>query len=105
MADEKLYDMSITAEKTTRIKLPKYGKVESVQLRPRAMFQGLFVRKGTMTVWVSTDDRKVITKASIKVPVAHVNLVLDKVTGPGDDAWVAADEPEPEPRRTRRRRQ
>jgi hypothetical protein len=41
-----------------------------------------------MTLWVSDDARRLVTKAAIKVPVAHVNLVLDHVTGPGDDRWV-----------------
>jgi hypothetical protein len=91
MADEKMYDLTLKTEKEQVIKLPNYGKVESVQIEPSASFQGLFVRKGKMTVWVSGDERKVITKASIKVPVAHVNLVLDKVSGPGDDEWVVAE--------------
>jgi len=106
MADEKLYDLTIKAEKQEEVKLPHYGKIDSMQLEPEAAFQGLFVRKGKMTVWVSEDDRKVITKASIKVPVAHVNLVLDKVTGPGDDEWVATDvKKKMTPKRTRRKRQ
>lgn len=88
MADEKLYDLTLRAAKKVGIGLPNHGKVNSVQLEPEAAFQGLFVRSGKMTVWVSDDDRRVITKAAIKVPVAHVNLVLDKVSGPGDDAWV-----------------
>jgi len=89
MADEKLYDLSIKALKEQSVKLPKYGKIASVVLKPVAAFQGLFVRRGSMKIWVSDDDRKIITKASIKVPVAHVNLLLEDVSGPGTDQWVA----------------
>ena len=104
MADEKLYDLTIKALEEQSVKLPKYGNVESIVFEPEAAFQGLFVRKGKMKVWVSEDDRKIITKASIKIPLAQVHLVLDKVTGPGDDKWVAKKEIEERIVRTRRRR-
>jgi hypothetical protein len=91
MADEKLYDLEVTSRKTQRIKLPRYGKVESVMLEPAASFQGLFVRKGKMTLWVSEDERRLITRADIQVPVADVHLILQDVDGPGEDDWVADD--------------
>ena len=106
MADEKLYDLTVNALKEEKIKLPDRGRVSSVVLEPEAAFQGLFVRKGKMKLWVSQDDRRIITKASIKVPVAHVNLVLQEVSGPGDDRWVKPAEEErkkPVRRRARRR--
>ena len=59
-----------------------------VLLEPEAAFEGLFVRKGKMRLWVSEDDRRLITKATIKVPVASLVLKLKEVTGPGDDIWV-----------------
>ncbi len=101
MADEKLYDLEVKSHKAEKVKLPRFGKVSTVMLEPEAAFQGLFVRKGKMVLWVSDDDRRLIARASIKVPVAHVNLVLDKVTGPGEDVWV---NPEPEKPKKRRRR-
>jgi hypothetical protein len=55
-----------------------------------------------MTLWVSDDDRRLIARASIKVPVAHVNLVLDKVTGPGEDVWVNSEPEKPKKRRRRK---
>lgn len=88
MADEKLYDLTVKALDQERLTLGNYGKVETVKLEPKAKFQGLFVRKGKMTLWVTEDDRQLIARAAIKVPVAHVNLVLEKVSGPGEDSWV-----------------
>lgn len=105
MADEKLYDLTVKSLKEDTVKLKRFGKVASVVLEPEAEFQGLFVRKGKMRLWVSEDDRRIITKAAIEVPVANVNLVLDNVGGPGDDAWVNQDgEDEAPKKRTRRRR-
>lgn len=88
MADEEIYDLEVKALKKGKVKLRKYGKVESVLLEPKASFDGLFVRKGTMRLWVSEDERRLITRADVSVPVADVHLVLDRVTGPGEDAWV-----------------
>ena len=74
--------------KEGRKKLAKQEPVPSVKLKPTATFEGLFVRKGEMEVWVSTDPRRIITMASAKIPVASIRLVLDEVKGPGDDFWV-----------------
>ena len=99
MADEKIYDLSVRALKEEPVKLPRHGTVESVLFQPTAEFQGLFVRKGKLRIWVSGDERRIITKAAIKIPVANVNLLLDQVTGPGEDRWV---QDEPEKRKVRR---
>ena len=88
MADEKLYNLHVRSLKKERVKVSRIGKVDTVLLEPEAKFQGLFVRKGKMRLWVSEDERRLITKATIKVPVASVVLKLKEVTGPGDDIWV-----------------
>lgn len=88
MADEKLYDLVVKALEQVSLKLKRYGKVDTVKLEPEAKFQGLFVRKGKMILWVTEDARRLIARASVKVPVAHVHLVLDTVSGPGEDSWV-----------------
>ncbi len=88
MADEKLYNLYVKSLKKERVRVSRIGKVETVLLEPEAKFDGLFVRKGKMRLWVSEDDRRLITKATIKVPVASVVLKLKEVTGPGEDIWV-----------------
>ncbi|MBU0677566.1 MAG: DUF3108 domain-containing protein [Verrucomicrobia bacterium] len=92
MADEKLYDLSIEAIKTEKIELDKYGEVTSVLVKPEAEFQGLFVRKGEVRMWVSEDDRHIMTFMTGSVPVASIKLRLHKVVGPGDDKWILKDE-------------
>jgi hypothetical protein len=62
--------------------------VDVTRIEPEAAFNGLFMRKGKITVWVSRDDRRVCTRVDAEVPVANIHIVLDKVLGPGDDAWV-----------------
>ncbi len=102
MADEKIYDLNLRAHRREEIELERYGNVESIEIEPTAEFEGLFVRRGKMTVWVSEDERRLLTQASINVPVGNVHVKLHEVTGPGDDFWL--DPQDPSRRRRGRRR-
>ncbi len=89
MADDKIYDLLVRVLKVEDVKLPLYGKVKCIKIEPEAAFQGLFVRKGKMTVWVSSDDRRLMTMAVIDTPFANVKLLLDSVDGTGCDSWMS----------------
>ena len=88
MADEKVYDLTLKPIKKERMKVSGQGKIEVIRIEPVAAFNGLFVRKGKMTIWTSTDKRAVWTRVEADTPFANVKVVLDKVEGPGDDRWV-----------------
>jgi hypothetical protein len=88
MSDEKLYDLKVTTGGVEKVKLEHYGQVESLKLNPEAAFQGVFVRKGKMEVWLSNDNRRIITKLLLETPFANVRLLLKSVEGPGEDNWV-----------------
>ncbi len=89
MADEKLYDLILHTYEVDKISLPSYNdKVPSLRMFPEAMFDGLFVRKGKATVWVSRDPRRLLTFAKIKVPFGRARIKLQSVSGPGDDFWI-----------------
>jgi hypothetical protein len=88
MADEKIYDLSVTAGPIEFMKMPRYGRVQTLRITPEASFQGLFVRKGRMTLWISQDARRIATRIQATVPVADVHINLHEVKGPGDDMWV-----------------
>ncbi len=96
MADEKLYDLSIKADKIETFSVGRFGKVPCVKLEPQAAFGGIFVRKGRMWMWVSDDPRQLCTKMAARVPVASVYIYLTEVHGPGDDFWVKSQEKEEE---------
>lgn len=89
MADEKLFDVMVKTEEYERVRLPRYGRVRSLRMEPQAAFDGVFVRAGRMWMWVSDDDRRVATRISAEVPIARVHLTIDRVRGPGNDAWVS----------------
>jgi hypothetical protein len=88
MADEKIYDLTVTAGPVESMKMPRYGRVKTLRITPEASFQGLFVRKGRMTLWISQDARRIATRIQATVPVADVHINLHEVRGPGDDMWV-----------------
>lgn len=88
MADEKMYDLIVDAETSVKMKLPGFGSVSGVKIRPTAAFQGIFVRTGEVTMWVSEDPRRICTRIMASVPVANVRLNIVDVDGPGDDFWV-----------------
>lgn len=88
MSDEKIYDLWLESKGAERVRLQHYGRVRSVEVEPEAAFEGLFVRRGKITFWVSDDERRVMTKMVGHIPVASIRLVLHKVTGPGNDSWI-----------------
>jgi hypothetical protein len=90
MSDEKIYDLFIKTFKIEPVDLPHYDrKISCLTLKPEAMFDGLFVRKGKATVWVSRDPRHLLTYAKVSTPFGRVSLTLHEVSGPGDDFWIA----------------
>ena len=89
MSDDKVYDLTIRGTAVEDVALDRYGKVRSVRLDPEAAFDGLFIHKGKISIWVSDDARRVCTRIVGEVPVASVRVQLAEVRGPGKDAWVA----------------
>ena len=88
MTDEKLYELSVEAGKTERVALENYGKVACIKMEPKGKFNGMFVRKGRMWLWLSDDERYTICRAVASVPVASIKIMLKNVRGPGDDFWT-----------------
>jgi len=88
MTDEKVYDVWVKTGLLESISLPGYGRIPSLRVDPEAAFNGLFMRKGKITVWVSNDERHIVTRIMASVPVASIKVVLEDVRGPGDDFWI-----------------
>ncbi len=89
MADEKVYDLILHTFENKKISLSNYkDKVKSLKMVPEAMFDGLFVRKGKLTLWVSRDPRRLMTVAKAGTPIGPVYIKLKTVKGPGDDFWI-----------------
>jgi len=89
MSGAKIYDIFIKAFKIEPIDLPHYDReIPCLTIKPEAMFDGLFVRKGKATVWVSRDPRHLLTYAKVSTPFGRVSMTLHEVNGPGNDFWI-----------------
>jgi hypothetical protein len=108
MADDKVYDLWVNTVLREKVKLPRFGAVPCLRLEPDAAFNGLFVRKGRIWVWISDDPRCLGIKMVASIPVANVRALLYSVEGPGDDFWTRktkeraedhsdGDSPDPQP--------
>lgn len=88
MADDQIYDLHIRTGNEEDVQLPKYGKVNCLRVEPTAEFEGIFVRTGKVSMWVSRDPRNLCTKVDAEVPVGSVQALLSRVRGPGEDFWI-----------------
>jgi hypothetical protein len=89
MSDEKVYDLFIRTFGLKEIDLPHYErKIPGLELKPEAMFDGLYVRKGKATVWISRDPRRLLMRARLSTPFGRVSVTLHEVNGPGNDFWI-----------------
>lgn len=88
MADDKIYDLVLTPEdRKETLPVPGFGPIPCLQVSPDAAFEGLFVRSGKITAWVSKGAPCLITRMDGEVPVARIRIRLAKIEGPGLQAW------------------
>jgi hypothetical protein len=88
MTDEKLYEVIVEASKVDPVTLENYGRIACIKMEPKGKFNGMFVRKGRMWLWVSNDPRYAICRMVASVPVASIKVMLKRVRGPGSDFWI-----------------
>lgn len=88
MADEKVYDLWIDVKEKEKIALSGFGDVPTIRTEPEAAFDGLFVRRGKISIWITDDPRCVAAQIVASVPVATVQAVLCAIEGGGDDRWT-----------------
>ncbi|NOU37039.1 MAG: DUF3108 domain-containing protein [Kiritimatiellaceae bacterium] len=92
LADDKVYEVLVHAGEIEKIGLSNYPDVPSLQLDPEAAFNGLFVRCGKATLWVSRDPRRLLTCMKAWVPFGRVTVRLNDVSGDGNDFWITKKE-------------
>ncbi|MEI6807979.1 MAG: DUF3108 domain-containing protein [bacterium] len=87
--DDKEYQLTVTGLKYEDVYLSHFGDVRCLEIEPKAKFGEVFVKKGSINMWISDDERRICTKAMAVVPVANVKMVLQSVKGSGDDFWTS----------------
>ncbi len=88
VVNDKLYELEVNSREYERVNLANYGRIRSLRMDPRASFEGVFVRRGEMVVWISEDERRILTKMEADTPFANIKLLLRNVRGPGEDDWI-----------------
>jgi hypothetical protein len=88
MADDRIYDLTMAAEdKKDILPVPGFGAIPCYQVSPDASFEGLFVRTGKLTAWVSKGIPCLITRMDGEIPLASIRIRLAKIEGPESQAW------------------
>lgn len=87
--DDKEYQLMVTGLRHEDVYLSHFGDIRCLELEPKAKFGEVFVKKGSINMWISDDERRICTKAMAVVPVANVKMILQSVKGPGDDFWTS----------------
>ncbi len=75
--DERNWKFAVKILERERVHIDGLGIFEAVKLEPQVKFQGIFVQRGKMTGWMSTDDKRLPLLMKTKIPVlGSVNVVL-----------------------------
>ena len=77
-ADEKNWNLEIRILQTDHIEMKELGaSFNAFQIEPLAKFQGIFVRRGKMIGWMSTDEKRLPLLMKTKIPVlGSIYIVL-----------------------------
>ncbi len=81
-------DMVVKVGKKTRMDAAGRDNVECYEVTPVAKLDDLLVDEGEVKAWVSADSRRIVTRLDIDAAFGTVRAILEKVEGPGNDAWV-----------------
>ena len=75
--DETNLKLAIKILKQEQIHIDKLGVFEAMQVEPEVKFQGVFIHRGKMMGWMSTDNKRLPLLMKTKIPVlGAVNVVL-----------------------------
>ncbi|MBI3991300.1 MAG: DUF3108 domain-containing protein [Candidatus Omnitrophica bacterium] len=80
-ADGKNYDMEIKVCKKEKMRIPAFGMIDTIQVEPVGKFEGIFIRKGRLWIWVTDDDRKIPVLMKSKISIGSITAVLEKIEG------------------------
>jgi hypothetical protein len=80
--DSALHGITITAKGTDSKKIGNAGEVACRKYIARSHRDDLFVRKIPEEIWLTDDDRKILARMDVKVPVGKARIVLVDYTPP-----------------------
>lgn len=75
-ADEKNWDLEVQVLQMDRMEIKGLGAFNAFQIEPMATFQGMFIRRGKIRGWLSTDEKRLPLMMKTKVPVLGTVTVI-----------------------------
>lgn len=80
--DSALHGITIEAGKTANKKIPDGQRLPCRKYRVTPKRGDLFVRKIPKAIWLTEDERKILVRMDVEVPVGKARIVLDHYTAP-----------------------
>ncbi|MBI1977300.1 MAG: DUF3108 domain-containing protein [Candidatus Omnitrophica bacterium] len=81
-ADEKNWDLEVRVIQLDRVEMKGLGSFNAFQIEPMASFQGIFIRRGKIKGWLTTDEKRLPLVMKTKIPVlGTVTVVLTGYEG------------------------
>lgn len=75
--DERNWKFVVKVLEREQVHIEQLGTFEAVKIEPQVKFQGIFVQRGKMSGWMSTDDKRLPLLMKTKIPVlGSINVVL-----------------------------
>ncbi|MBI4368563.1 MAG: DUF3108 domain-containing protein [Candidatus Omnitrophica bacterium] len=75
--DEKNWDFEVKVLQQDRVEIKELGVFDAFQVEPAAKFQSVFIRRGKIRGWMSTDEKRLPLMMKTKIPVlGTVTVVL-----------------------------
>ncbi|MBM3317475.1 MAG: DUF3108 domain-containing protein [Candidatus Eisenbacteria bacterium] len=82
-ADRKNYPLRTDVLRRERIEVPA-GTFDCLVLEPALRTPGLFKQEGTLTVWLSDDERRIPVQMKSKLAIGSIAAVLTDIAGRSD---------------------
>lgn len=79
MADDRISSVFIRPLEIEVIETDDGVERYCLKMEPEASFQGIFLRKGRMWIWLATQDPRVITKIVAQIPIATIRIFLEEI--------------------------
>lgn len=75
-SDEKNWKLNVNVIKNTKLKTKPFSEVNAIEVEPQAKYQGIFVRRGKMNVWLMENAAHIPLKMKTKVPFGSVSAII-----------------------------
>lgn len=85
IVDTAEHGITVSAGPDKKIKAGELGKLNCRRYLVIPQSDGLFVRKIPEEIWLTADDRQLMTRMDVKVPVGTARIVLDEYVPPESD--------------------